>query len=408
MNMTPEQAFREAASPAYIFSSQAFADRSVMVKEAFGDNTEICYSVKANPFLLAVLPETFSVVEVCSPGELEICKALDIDPAKIIYSGVNKSLDGIRTAMDFGVSVLTAESRDHIRYISTAASERGVTADVLVRLSCGSQFGMDKRDLFDVIAGRESVPGTDIRGIHYFTGTQKTRPKEIIKEVSRLTKLLDELESELGYRAERVEYGTGLAADYFDDEADERETGRLREISGAIKELSQRVRLTVEMGRFFAAPCGWLVNTVIDTKTNDGVNYAILDGGIHQMKYDGQIQGMQIPVITHIGSCPDEKESKKWTLCGSLCSAADVMAVDASFKGLKKGDRVVFHRTGAYSVTEGLSLFLSRDLPSVYMLDNNNELRIVRSRIETARFNMAEDLSLPEKPSETGDRSLYE
>ena len=393
MRVTPEQAFREAASPAYIFSERAFAARAGMVKETLGNDTDICYSIKANPFLLAVLPDVFSKIEVCSPGELEICKALHIDPSKIIFSGVNKSLDEIRAAMDHGVSIITAESRDQIKHISTAASERGVTAEVLIRLSCESQFGMDRSDLFGVIAGRESIQGAEIRGIHYFTGTQKTRPKEIIKEVSRLTGLLDELESELGYRAECVEYGPGLAVDYFDAEADEKEEARLREISAAIRDLSQRVHLTVEMGRFFAAPCGWLVNTVVDTKTNDGVNYAILDGGIHQMKYDGQIQGMQIPVITRISdNDTDGPESEKWTLCGSLCSTADVIARGVPFSGLKRGDRIVFHRTGAYSVCEGISLLLSRDLPSVYILDDSNVLRLVRSRIETAWLNTAEGL----------------
>lgn len=393
MQVTLEQAFREVASPAYIFSAKAFAARSAMVKETLGSGTDICYSMKANPFLLAVLPDVFSAVEVCSPGELRICSALHVDPSMIVFSGVNKSPEEIREAMDCGVGMLTAESLDQIKGISAAATERGITAQVLLRLSCGSQLGMDEGDVLDVIAGRDSVPGIAIRGIHYFTGTQKTRPKEIIREISRLTKLLDRLESELGYRAEQVEYGPGLAVDYFDDGADEKETARLAEISGAIRELSRRVHLTVEMGRFLAAPGGWLVNTVVDTKMNDGVNYAILDGGLHQMKYDGQIQGMQIPVISHIcGNDTDASESKKWTLCGSLCTPADVIARDASFTGLKKGDRIVFHRTGAYSVNEGFALFLSRDLPSVYMLDGESELRLLRGRIETAGFNMAEGL----------------
>ena len=407
MHEALRRAFREAASPAYVFSATAFAARAGMVKEAFGEDTDICYSIKANPFLLAVLPEVFAKIEVCSPGELEICRALQIDPAKIIFSGVNKSLDEVRTAMDYGVRILTAESHDHIRYISEAASERGVTAEVLVRLSCESQFGMDKADVFEVIKDRDSLAGIDIKGLHYFTGTQKTRPKEIIKEIARLNKVLDQLETELNYKAERIEYGTGLAVDYFAADADEKEKARLEEISECIRELAQRVHLTVEMGRFFAAPCGWLVNTVVDTKTNDGANYAILDGGLHQMKYDGQIQGMQIPVITHIGSAgsvaassagtgtaaaPDTSD-EKWTLCGSLCTTADVIARGASFTGLKKGDRLVFHRTGAYSVYEGFSMFLSRDLPSVYMLDKDNQLRLMRGRIETAGFNMAEDLT---------------
>ena len=388
------QAAREVSSPAYIFSAGAFAGRARMVKEAFGEDTDICYSIKANPFLLAVLPEEFSKIEVCSPGELEICKALKIDPLKIIFSGVNKSQAEVDTAVDYGVRILTAESENHLRYISNAASERGITAEVLVRLSCESQFGMDRSDVKRLIAGRASYPGTEIKGIHYFTGTQKTRPKEIIKEISRLNKFLDELDEELGFRPERIEYGTGLAVDYFATDANEKEQARLDEISGCISELAQRVRLTVEMGRFFAAPCGWLVNTVVDTKFNDGAHYAILDGGLHQMKYDGQIQGMQIPVITHIGSggTADANE-EKWTLCGSLCTTADVIARGASFTDLREGDRIVFHRTGAYSVYEGFSMFLSRDLPSIYMLDKDNNLRLMRSRIETARFNMAEDLT---------------
>jgi len=388
------QAAREVASPAYIFSAGSFAGRARMVKEAFGEDTDICYSIKANPFLLAVLPDEFSKIEVCSPGELEICRALKIDPLKIIFSGVNKSQAEVDTAVDYGVRILTAESENHLRYISNAATGRGITTEVLVRLSCESQFGMDRSDVKRLIADRESYPGTDVKGIHYFTGTQKTRPKEIIKEIARLNKFLDELDEELGFRPERIEYGTGLAVDYFASDANEKEQARLDEISECIRELSQRVRLTVEMGRFFAAPCGWLVNTVIDTKFNDGAHYAILDGGLHQMKYDGQIQGMQIPVITHIGSggTADAAE-EKWTLCGSLCTTADVIARGASFTGLKEGDRIVFHRTGAYSVYEGFSMFLSRDLPSIYMLDKDNKLKLMRSRIETARFNMAEDLS---------------
>ena len=184
--------------------------------------------------------------------------------------------------------------------------------------------------------------------------------------------------------------------DYFSADADESEAARLNDISECIRELSRRVHLTVEMGRFFAAPCGHYVTTVVDTKTNDGLNYAILDGGLHQLKYDGQIQGMQIPMITHLkgadnGRAADEDE--KWTLCGSLCTTADVIARNAALPGLSICDRLILHRTGAYSIYEGFSMFLSRDLPSIYVLDKDGGLHLMRKRIETARFNMPEDLA---------------
>ena len=396
-----EQAFSEVASPAYIFSEPEFAKRAATVKEAFGPKTDICFSIKANPFLLAVLPDVFSKIEVCSPGELEICRALNIDPSKIIFSGVNKSREEIDIALDYGVSVLTVESYSHLNDINASALERGIAADVLLRLSCESQFGMDKSDVYKVIAERDSYPGTNIVGLHYFTGTQKTRPKEITKETARLIKIVEEIKCEYDFTVKRIEYGTGLAVDYFTSDAEAREAARLADIAGCIRELSSKAELTVEMGRFFAAPCGYYVSRVADVKRNDGLNYAIIDGGLHQLKYDGQIQGMQIPVITHIkdgkvlpqpslgnGDAPSDKY--KWTLCGSLCTTADVIARNAVLPGLAIGDRLVFHRVGAYSVYEGFSMFLSRDLPSVYLLDKTGELRLVRDRIESAQFNLAD------------------
>lgn len=404
MNNTLIKTFAEVSSPAYVFDEEGFLSRMQLVKDAFGDTIDICYSIKANPFLLSVLPDGFSNIEVCSPGELEICKAFRIDPSRIIFSGVNKSAEEVGRALDYGVTLLTAESYSHLDSISSEASARGLTVDVLVRLSCESQFGMDKADVFKVIADRDSLPGIRITGIHYFTGTQKTRPKEIIKEMTRLGKLLDRLEDELGYVPERIEYGTGLAVDYFTDEADSKEAARLSEIAESIRELSARVHVTVEMGRFFAAPCGYYVTGVVDAKTNDGTNYAIVDGGLHQLKYDGQIQGMQVPVITHLShsdegytvkgsSAGEAGDEDKWTLCGSLCTTADVIARNALLPGLSIGDRLVFHRTGAYSLYEGFSLFLSRDLPSIYVLDRTGRLHLMRSRIETARFNQPEDIT---------------
>lgn len=394
-----KNALNESASPAYIFSEQDFIDRARLVKKSSGDDTDICFSIKANPFLLAVLPAEFSKIEVCSPGELEICKALKIDPSKIIFSGVNKSRAEVDAAVDYGVKLLTAESYNHLKYINESALERGAVLDVLVRLSCESQFGMDKSDVFKVIEGRDSYPGINIVGLHYFTGTQKTRPKEIIKEVAGLGKILDTLEEDYAFVPEKIEYGTGLAVDYFTADADDKEAERLEAVSECIRELAKRVHLTVEMGRFFAAPCGYYVSEVVDTKHNDGLNYAIIDGGLHQMKYDGQIQGMQIPVITHmrggeilesdLSDGGDVSDNDKWTLCGSLCTTADVIARSAALPGLEVGDRLVFHRTGAYSVYEGFSMFLSRDLPSIYMLHCDGSLQLMRGRIETAAFNQA-------------------
>ena len=239
------------------------AARPASAMEAFGEDVEICFSIKANPFLLNILPEDFSKVEVCSPGELEICKALNISPEMIIFSGVNKSKAEIADALTYGVGTITAESRRHLEDINACALEMGRKFDVLLRLSNESQFGIDEEELLGYIAHWEKYSGCEIVGIHYFTGTQKKRGKAIAKELGRLTKLIDKIKNETGYVIEKIEYGTGLAVDYFKENAEELELERLMEIAPSIKELGAKVNLTVEMGRFFAAPCGYYISNEI-------------------------------------------------------------------------------------------------------------------------------------------------
>lgn len=367
-------------TPAYIFDTDAFAARAKLVQEAFGEKTGLCFSIKANPFLLKYLPDTFQKIEVCSPGELTVCEQLDIHMSKVIFSGVNKTKADVERAMDDKVGVFTAESYLHMELINTAALERGIVVPVLVRLTAGSQFGLDEADVLHIIDHRGDYAGIDIVGIHYFSGTQKRKAKAIIKELDYLMDFFRKLEAEHGFYAQRLEYGTGLAVDYFTTEADDAEQARLNDISEKIREVAELTELTVEMGRFFAAPCGYYLTKVMDTKTNQDIHYAIVDGGLNQLKYDGQIQGMQIPVITHLKGdrTAGETEPKAWTLCGSLCTTADVLARNAQLTDLQIGDILVFHRTGAYSVMEGMAIFLSRELPEVYAHSETDGLTLLR------------------------------
>ena len=413
-------------SPAYIFSQELFEERANKVKEAFGPLIDICFSIKANSFLLDMLPEVFSKVEVCSPGELAICKSLGVAPEKIIFSGVNKGPRDVDEAILYKVGTITAESKRHFDLIVHVQTKRLLSPiPVLLRLSDESQFGMDKEEVLEILKNRDNYPQVEIVGLHYFTGTQKKKAKEIQREMNRLRKFISRLYDEANYIPSQIEYGTGLGVNYFansPEEAEEYETNLLMEVSEILKDFalnpfpeetaipkdSPKPHLTVEMGRFFAAPCGFYTTGIVDTKTNDGLNYMVVDGGAHQLKYDGQTQGMQIPLITHVEmydiqnrvfnsveAIVDEDGSSAWTIAGSLCTTQDIIARNAVFseestdsKGLPRiGDILIFHRTGAYSVMEGTALFLSRDLPRVYFMNKEGEISLVRDRIETYTFN---------------------
>ena len=378
----------QVATPSYVFDVDEFHRRVALVKEAFGGKTGICFSIKANPFLLGYLPDSFDRIEVCSPGELTICEKTGVDMEKIIFSGVNKTQADVDRAMDDGVGVFTVESYLHIQQINKSACQRGIQVPVLIRLTAGSQFGMDEQDVRHLIENRRDYAGVTIVGLHYFSGTQKRKNALIEKELDHLMDFVQQVEVDYGFKLERLEYGTGLAVDYFAADADELEKARLEAVSLKIREVSEKIHLTVEMGRFFAAPCGYYFTRVMDVKTNMDVNYAILDGGMNQLKYHGQIQGMQIPMIDHVSfGEPVQGEEEKWTLCGSLCTTADLLAKNVPFTGLRIDDVLVFRRTGAYSVMEGMAVFLSREMPEVYVYSAASGLTRIRSMLYTDQFN---------------------
>lgn len=384
-----KSALEQIGTPSYIYDEDVFADRVKLVKEHFGERTGLCFSIKANPFLLKSLPEDFAHIEVCSPGELTICEKTGVDMKKIIFSGVNKTAEDVKRAVDDGVGVFTAESLLHVELINNAAKSAGKRVPLLIRLTGGSQFGMDESDFLSVVNSRDSLEGIEIVGIHYFTGTQKKKAKIIAKELDYLDSFIERVYTETGFKLDRVEYGTGLAVDYFTDEADELEKARLAETGEVIRAFAEKHNLTVEMGRFFAAPCGYYFTRVMDTKTNCDINYAIVDGGMNQLKYDGQLQGMQIPVLKHFKNSEKENkvEAEAWTLCGSLCTTADILARNAMFSDLEIGDTLVFCRTGAYSVMEGMAVFLSREMPKIAMYSQEKGLRVIRDLIYTDVFN---------------------
>lgn len=363
------------ATPAFIFDADEFGRRAKNVKSAIG-GASLCYSIKANPFLLACLPEEIDRVEVCSPGELAICRRVGVDPSTVVYSGVNKGSEDIAEAIEYGAELLTAESLRQLGLINAAALAAGKRVRVALRLTSGNQFGMDSEALKRAVAEKGSYEGVDIVAIHYYSGTQKKKLAVIEKELAELEELADTLEERFGLSGISLEYGPGLPADYFGDDPEGRDMAVLAEAGAMIAAVAARRSVTVEFGRFLASPCGTYLTAAADIKNNNGENFVICDGGINHLKYYGQTMAMQTPPITLLGDHGERTED--YTLCGSLCTTADILVRKVTLPALSVGDVLAFGRCGAYSVTEGIGLFLSRQLPRIVLHSERGGNRLLR------------------------------
>lgn len=378
---------RRYGTPTFVFDELALSERLRAAKAIVGPDVRLCYSIKANPFLIPAMTELTELLEVCSPGELSICEQLHVAPETILFSGVNKTATDIRHAIDAGVRLFTAESPLHVSLLDEAARERGLVLPTLLRLTAGSQFGMDESDLRDILARRAEYPGLHFVGLHYFSGTQRKKLDSQRKELAMLETLMNDLEQTLGFVTEHLEYGPGLYFPYFAHEDDSDTLAPLRELAPDLQRVAAHTKLTIEMGRFFASSCGTYLTEVIDTKVNCGCGYAIVDGGIHHVNYLGGNMGMRVPRIEHLRcDAPRETDVRDWALCGSLCTTADVLVRKISFDHLAPGDVLAFRYIGAYSVTEGPALFLSRDMPRIVLHGASGD-RLVRDTIHASDLN---------------------
>jgi diaminopimelate decarboxylase len=376
---------RDYQTPLYLFDTDILARQIQKTKNILGDHVEICYAMKANPFLTKSLVPLVDFFEVCSPGEFSICERAEIPGNKIVLSGVHKSaLDVDHATKTYGGSITyTAESLSHWQMLNDSAEKHQVSIPVLLRLTSGNQFGMDE-DLIKEIIQKGPYKWITIEGIQYFSGTQKKTSSRLSKELTKLDAMCGELKEAYGFTVKKIEYGPGLPVCYFEDE-ENKEDEMLNDLSNTIKAMTFGGSVTLEMGRFIAASCGYYVTQVVDKKTNKGLNYCIVDGGCHQVNYYGQMLAMKKPPILHLGD--ETGDSEEWTICGSLCTVNDMLCKQYPLKNLQLGDYLVFQKTGAYSVTEGMSLFLSRDLPTVLLYSEKDQITAARQSMPTNILN---------------------
>lgn len=374
-------------TPFYVFDIDVLKNRINYLKSVLPENVHLCFAMKANPFVVKEIEDTIEKYEICSYGEWNIANELGVAHEKMVISGVYKdetSMIDIINHYKHG-EVITIESLNQIKLVDKITKDKNIVVDVILRLTSGNQFGMSEEEIISILENRSKFNMLNIMGIQYFSGTQKKLSRRIIKELEYVDDFVQKLKNELGFVIEELEFGPGFPVMYFEAETDFDENTYLMEIADKIRNLKYQGHITMELGRSIAASCGSYYTKVVDKKTNKEGNFAILDGGMHHIVYYGQMMAMKKPMLDIVPKRNGHEES--WNLVGALCTINDLIVKGLPVKSLELGDVFVFKNTGAYAMTEGISLFLSRDLPKVLFV-KNGKIEVVRSNIQTYKLNM--------------------
>lgn len=379
--MKIEELVKKYPTPFFILDIDKLKDRINYLRKYISKDIDLVYAVKANTFLIPYIKEYVEKVELCSFGEYEIAVSSNVSDEKMVISGVYKDEASIRHMfLHSNPGKFTLESLNQFELLSRLSKEYNRKIDCLIRLTSGNQFGMRESDVRYILE-HFNPKYMNIKGIECFNKTQRHSIPILERELIKINELMENLEKEYHITLEEFEYGPGFPVYYFEG-SEFNEDEFLREFSRIIKHIKNK-KISLELGRSIAACTGEYMTSVVDLKTNKSGNYALVDGGINHLVYYGGNMAMNTPYNEVI---PKRNGNDTYIVVGSLCTINDILIKEFHPGHLELGDIIVFKNTGAYSTTEGISLFLSRELPKV-LIKNGDNIELVRANIKTSKLN---------------------
>lgn len=368
---------REEAAPFYLFHEAKIMEHIQTLRRGLGGSVKIAYAMKANPWLARAAATVADYIEVCSPAELAICGERQIPGKQLVVDGIWQSDLLLENALKMGVRRFAVESCPQLERLLSLS--RGRPLSVLLRVTSGNQFGMDRKELQACLKafGRD----TRLKGLQYYPGTQRQDPRWVHKDLACLREWIADCER-LGSPLEEIQFGGGIGVPYFQGESPQDYSVLLDVVAEWIHELGTHYQITYEAGRLIAASCGIYVTEVFAQRRREDRRFLFCSGGTNHLRYYGGILGIRTPLLRGLCAAP----TGVWetmTVCGPLCSEGDVLVRECHTldSGITIGDRIVFFGAGAYSATESPNLFLGMAFPRI-LLYNDKYFTILQNPME--------------------------
>ncbi|MDY4303308.1 diaminopimelate decarboxylase [Pseudomonas salmasensis] len=361
----------------------------------------VCYAVKANSNLgvLNVLARLGAGFDIVSRGELERVLAAGGQADKIVFSGVGKSREDMRRALEVGVHCFNVESTDELERLQVVAAEMGVRAPISLRvnpdvdagthpyISTGlkeNKFGIAIADAEDVYIRAAQLPNLEVLGVDCHIGSQLTTLPPFLDALDRLLALIDRL-GECGIYLHHIDLGGGVGVRYRDEEPP-----LIADYIQAVRERIEGRDLTLmfEPGRYIVANAGVLLTQVEYLKHTEHKDFAIVDAAMNDLIRPALYQAwMDVTAVT-----PRASDARAYDIVGPICETGDFLAKDREL-ALEEGDLLAVHSAGAYGFVMS-SNYNTRGRTAEVLVDGDQAFE-VRRRETVAELYAGESL-LPE------------
>ncbi|MCR9147667.1 MAG: diaminopimelate decarboxylase [Rhodobacteraceae bacterium] len=382
----------EVGTPFYCYSTATLTRHFRLFDEALsGMPHMICYAMKAasNQAILRVLADLGAGMDVVSGGEYARARAAGVPGEKIVFSGVGKTREEMRAALEGGIRQFNVESEPEMVALSEVAVALGLTAPITVRVNpdvdakthakiatgkSENKFGIPIARAREVYAQAARLPGIRVVGIDVHIGSQLTELAPFRLAYAKVAELTEALRAD-GHKITRLDLGGGLGIPYTRSN----EAPPLPMEYGAMirEELGHLgCEIEIEPGRLVAGNAGILVSRVIYLKSGEGREFLILDGAMNDLIRPAMYDAYHdiVPVIEPVAG----SEQRAFDIVGPVCESGDTFAKGRMMPPLAEGDLVAFRSAGAYGAVMASEYNTRPLVPEV--LVHEHQFAVIRPR----------------------------
>lgn len=389
-------------TPAYVYNAAAIRDRFGSLDRALGVLPHrICFAVKANSNLaiLRILKDLGAGADIVSAGEMARALAAGFAPEQIVFSGVGKTAEEIRSAVRAGVGHLNVESREELELVGRIAEAEAAHVRVGIRVNpdvttethpyistgkSGIKFGVPTDQVVPAAEYVLNHPWLELTTVAMHLGSQLVDTAPFSLGIARLIDLVEDLRKAGIGTLQVLDIGGGLGIRYSDER-----TMDPAEFADAVVPLlaPTGLKIYLEPGRFLVGSAGVLLTRVLYRKHSGGKEFVVVDAGMNDLVRPSHYQAYhEIVELVEQG-----RTSARVDIVGPVCETGDFLALDRTLPGLEAGDGLALLGAGAYGFVMA-SNYNSRPRPPEVIVDEG-KWWIAREREKVEDLFAAERLS---------------
>ena len=382
----------EVGTPVYVYSRGELERAYTAFDRALdGIPHRVCYAVKANSSLgvLAVLAELGAGADIVSAGELYRWQKAGGDPKKVVFSGVGKTEDEMRTALAAGIGCFNVESGEELDVLDRVARAVGKRAKIALRvnpdvdpethpyISTGlkqNKFGVAMAEARPLLRHASKLAGLQVSGLDFHIGSQLVKTSPFTDSIARLVQLVDELAQD-GIAIDHVDIGGGLGIDYGKGDVVPSPAEYGDAVRAALAPLvAKGITLYTEPGRVIVGAAGALVSRVLFRKRNEAKHFTIIDAAMNDLMRPALYQAHHpMKPVAH-----PNRPAIKTDVVGPICETGDFLARDRELPELAQGELLWIGAAGAYGATMSSNYNTRPRAPEV--LVRGDKYTVIRAR----------------------------